>query len=117
MANIVITTNTNRMLVAFNDLTATAGMVSGDWQKANISASLNIGNTDVFFTILNEQQFRFSYNGSAGSMQVDSINGVAPTDNVNLLALISAETASQVITISNTAPSSPAVNDIWIEVP
>ena len=116
MANIVITTNTNRLYAVFNDMTSLAGMPSGDWQKSSISLVMNLGNIDVFFTVTGEQQFRLSYNGSTGSMQVDSVNGTTPVSNADLLSLLQTATASQVITVSATAPVNPNVNDLWVDI-
>lgn len=126
MANLVITSDISRVSIVFNDYSSQAGMPSGDWQKTTISCMMNTGNVDVFFLVFNEQNFRFSYNGSAGSMQVDSINGVSPIDNSDLyskLQTILAEQSNAVfeglskITVSTTPPSSPSVGDLWVEIP
>jgi hypothetical protein len=113
--NIVITSNTNRVTITFNDYSLQAGMTSGNWQKAYLSASLNIGDTDVFFIVREEQQWRFSYNGSPNSMQVDSINGLAPVNNIDLLDKLNTIFATQLISFSDTEPINPNINDMWID--
>jgi len=88
MSNIVITSSANRLYVAFNDLSSQAGITSGDWDKSAAGTQMNIGDIDLFFIVLNLQQWRFSYNGSAGSLQVDSVDGVSPTNNIHLKSLL-----------------------------
>lgn len=87
MANLVITSDDNRIYIVFNDMSARAGMTSGDWSKDAISVSLNISNTDLFFSAINEQQWRFGYNTQ---LIVDSIDGVAPIDNSDLYTKLQA---------------------------
>jgi len=97
MPNIVITSNDNRVLVEFNDLTVAAGMPSGDWNKTAISLELNLGNSDLFFIVQDLQQWRFSYNGSINSLQVDSVDGVVPISNADLKSKLDAILAVQTI--------------------
>jgi len=97
MPNLVITSDVNRVYIAFNDYSTQAGMPSGNWQKSTVTTSLNTGNIDVFFIITLEQNWRFSYNGSVGSMQVDSVDGVAPISNVDLKTKLDAILAIQTI--------------------
>jgi len=40
MANLVITSDSSRLYIVFNDLSAQAGMVSGDWAKGEVSLPL-----------------------------------------------------------------------------
>jgi len=89
MSNLVITSDENRIYIVFNDYTPQAGMPNGNWSKSNVSVSMNIGDVDVFFLVTSEQNFRLSYNGSIGSMQVaggnvaygSGVNGNATIDD------------------------------------
>lgn len=87
MPNAVITSDSDRIYIVFNDMTSLAGMPSGDWSKDAISISLNLSNIDIFFSALNEQQWRFSFNSQ---IIVDSVDGVAPTDNSDLFTKLQA---------------------------
>lgn len=97
MANIVITSSTDRIYIDFGVLSGQGGLTSGDWQKDSCSAFANIGNTDVFFVVDGLHQWRFSYNGSAGSLQVDTVDGALPSSNTDLLSKINTVLAVQTI--------------------
>lgn len=86
MANLVITSDSNRIYIVFNDYTSQAGMPSGDWDKSAISIVMNLSDIDIFFSALNEQQFRFSFNSQ---LIVDSVDGVAPVSNADLFTKLS----------------------------
>lgn len=88
MANVVITTDSERIYIDFNDQSDTAGLVSGDWHKSACHISMNIGNSDIFFFVDDLQQWRFSYNGSTDSMQIDTVDGATPSSNTNLETLL-----------------------------
>lgn len=83
MANIVITSTTDRVDVVFNDYSASLGMISGSWGKDKIIAVLN--KTDrVAMIIQDEKEWLVSFDGTAGTFQVDTIDTVAPTSNSDL---------------------------------
>ena len=84
MANLVVTSNTNNIDVVFNDLAAGVGIKKGNWNKLRITFQLMQSDAFVKVLVLNEPTWAVSFDGSTGTLQIDSINGVAPTSNSDL---------------------------------
>lgn len=97
MPNVVITSDVNRLYFVFNDYSHEAGMVSGDWNKSELSTALNLGNVDVFVFIAGLNLFRLSYNATQDALLVDSVDGVAPTSNSDLKSKLDAALAVQTV--------------------
>jgi hypothetical protein len=90
MANVVITSDSERIYFVFNDYSDQAGMSSGNWAKFDISCELNNGDTDLFVFDDGNNLFRLSYNVYSPALLVDSVDGVAPTSNSDLKTKIDA---------------------------
>jgi hypothetical protein len=81
MANIVITSSTNLFKVEFNDMASAAQRDKGCWQKSDVRFDLAESASSVIVTVKGEPQWVVQY---SGGMQIDSVNGVAPTSNSDL---------------------------------
>lgn len=82
MANIVITSTTTVLSIVFNDLSTQVDIVKGTWFKTQlISIELHIGY--VYIDRKRGQAWNVTFDG-VGGLQIDSINGVAPTSNSDL---------------------------------
>lgn len=90
MANLVITTDSERIYIDFGVYSAAAGMVSGNWAKSDMSIEMNIGNTDIFLFATAENVGRLSYIAGTKLMVVDSVDAVAPVSNGDLKTLLDA---------------------------
>jgi len=106
MANIVITTDSERIYIAFNDYSDEAGMASGNWAKEDVSVEMNIGNTDIFLYTEGENLGRLSFNAGTDIMVVDTVDGAAPSSNADLktkldAALVITGGASTFISLSD----------------
>ena len=84
MANIVITSSTNNIAVVFNDMETLVGIKKGNWHKEKITFQLMPSDAFVKVLVLNEPTWAVSFDGSSGTMQIDSINASAPTSNSDL---------------------------------
>ncbi len=84
MANLVVTSNTNNIDVVFNDLAAGVGIKKGNWNKLRITFQLMPSDAFVKVLVLNEPTWAVSFDGSTGTLQIDSVAGVAPTSNSDL---------------------------------
>lgn len=84
MANIIITSTTNSIKVDFGALGLNPLPKKGTWAKSKIiSISLTPSDAFVKASILGEQEWQLSWDGTNG-MQIDSVNAVAPTSNSDL---------------------------------
>mgnify|MGYP006323221309 CR=1 FL=1 len=81
MANLVVTSTTNTIDVAFNDLATTAGMESGTWHKQRITFQLMVSDSFVRVLVIGEPSWAVSFDGSSGTLTIDT---VAPTSNSDL---------------------------------
>lgn len=90
MANVVITSDSERIYFVFNDYSDQAGVSSGNWAKFDISCELNNGDTDLFVFDDGNNLFRLSYNSFPPALLVDSVDGVAPISNADLKTKIDA---------------------------
>lgn len=85
MTNIVVTSTTNAVNVAFNDLSSAASIAKGAWRKESLRFVLNNDSSKVEVYVVGESvPFQVSYDGAAGTLQVDSVDGVAPTSTSDL---------------------------------
>jgi len=84
MANIVITSTTNSINVEFNTYSSGVGMTKGAWNKTRITFQLEYADNFVDVLVIGEPSWPISFDGSTGTLQIDSINGVAPTSNSDL---------------------------------
>lgn len=84
MANLVITSTTNSVKVDFGVYGVGNIPLKGTWRKDKIiNFSLQLSNAFVIASTIGEPEWQLSYDGTNG-MQVDSVDGVAPTSNSDL---------------------------------
>lgn len=77
MANLVVTSTTNTIQVSFNDYYPdTYEFSKGTWRKDHLQ-TIQL-NSVIHINIEGELPWLVSHNGSGGSFQIDSVNGVAP---------------------------------------
>jgi hypothetical protein len=79
MANIVITSTTNTIQASFNDYSSVVGLDKGAWSKEWIISFQLVGSY-IKVHIQDEKEFLVSHNGASGSLIVDSVDNVSPTD-------------------------------------
>lgn len=84
MANLVITSTTNTVSVEFNDYTTSSGIKKGIWHKERIIFQLMPSDAFVKVLVLNEASWSVSFNGSTGTLQIDTVDTVAPVSNSDL---------------------------------
>lgn len=83
MANIVVTSTANSIKVEFNIYSTIVDMIKGTWSKASIQNVL-LRTDGVLVDVLTQPDWLVSFDGSVGTFQIDSIDGVAPTSNSDL---------------------------------
>lgn len=83
MANIVIVSTTNSIKVNFNDYSTMLGMTDGTWRKDHLVSIIKMTN-NIAIDIQGQPDWSITHDGSNGTFQVDSIDGVAPTSNSDL---------------------------------
>jgi hypothetical protein len=83
MANIVVTSTTNSIKVEFNDYSTILNMAKGTWGKGYIQSVL-LRTDGVLVDLLGQPDWLVSFDGSVGTFQIDTIDGVAPTSNSDL---------------------------------
>jgi len=86
MANIVVTSTTNSIKAAFNDLASIAKAKKGVWHKSRISFQLAESGAIVKVLVFGETEWAISFDGSINTLQIDSVDGVAPTSNDDLFS-------------------------------
>jgi hypothetical protein len=84
MANLVVTSTANTISVVFNAMASAAKMEKGTWLKSRITFRLMVSNAYVDVLVAGEVDWAVSFDGSSNTMQIDSVNGVAPTSNSDL---------------------------------
>ena len=84
MANTVITSATKYVKVVFNDDAPMAGMVQGYFSKSLISEVRGMSDGFVVVKLNSGESFNISTDGALNTLTIDSIDGVAPTDNTDL---------------------------------
>lgn len=89
MANLVVTSTTSCILVAFNSLGTYSNMIKGIWQKQDISFERDISDEFVSVYVKDRDPWQVTYNSSNMGLQIDSINASAPTSNSDLFDKLS----------------------------
>jgi hypothetical protein len=84
MANLVVTSTTNSISVDFGVLETAANMKKGVWNKSRITFQLALSDTHVNVLVIGESSWGVSWDGSSSTLQIDSVNSVAPTSNSDL---------------------------------
>lgn len=84
MANIVVVSTTNSIKVDFGVYANTLGISKKTWHKSDVHFGLNPSNEYVTVLEFRVPSFAVSFDGSSSTLQIDSINGVAPTSNSDL---------------------------------
>ena len=88
MANAVVTSDTKKIKVVFNDLSSTVGMEQGYFSKEHLVEVHESSDGYVIILLDNDSCWKISTDGSGGTILVDSVNGVSPTDTTHLCDLI-----------------------------
>ena len=83
MANIVVTSTANSIKVEFNIYSTIVDMIKGTWGKTYIQSVL-LRTDGILIDVLGQHDWLVSFDGSVGTFQIDSIDGVAPTSNSDL---------------------------------
>jgi len=86
MANIVVTTTATRIDVVFNDYATMLDMVKASWSKQYI-ADFVLKTNCVLVDIEGQRDWCVSFDGTTGTLQIDSVDGVAPTSTINILVI------------------------------
>ena len=84
MANIIVTSSTNSIKVDFGTYSSSLGMAKAVWRKNDVHFNLRHGSDFAEAVVYNENAFALSFDGSTGTLQVDSVDGVAPSSNSDL---------------------------------
>ena len=84
MANIVVTSTTNSIKTDFGVLESATGISKGVWRKEEVSFFLKPSNAFVLVKVHNDLPFAISFDGSSGTLQIDSVDGNTPTSNSDL---------------------------------
>lgn len=88
MANLVVTSTANSILVVCNDLSEKIGATQGVWQKKDVRFT-QLGSW-INVAILGAPTFLVCKGAVEGALQVDSVDGVAPTTTEHLFSLLAA---------------------------
>ena len=85
MANAVVTSDSTKIKVVFNDLSDMAGRHTSYFKKGDL-VEVYADTSDAFVTVVlgHNQSFKVSTDGSIGTLIIDSVDGVAPTSNADL---------------------------------
>lgn len=91
MANVVVTSDAQKIKVVFNDLSASAGRDVSYFQKSDI-VEVYSDATDSYVTIVlgHNENFNVSIDGTFGTLIIDSVDAVAPSSNADLRDKIAA---------------------------
>lgn len=90
MANLVVTSTTNSIKVEFNDATSImGGREAGAWSKNGGIHFVRFPDHIEAHT-LEEPRWVVSYDGAGNSLQIDSVDGVAPASNNDLYTKLAA---------------------------
>lgn len=89
MANIVITTSGSIVTVEYNDYASTVGFSKHVLHKEDMSLAL-VANSSYIEVTLDKWIIAINTDGTGNYYIVDSINGIAPIDNSDLLTKLKA---------------------------
>lgn len=89
MANIVVTTTATRIYAVFNDMAASAGVSKGYWAKDTIEKVVQRTDGAVEVVEVSSRVWVLDMAGTLGAI-VDTVDGVAPTDNADLMNKLAA---------------------------
>lgn len=84
MNNVAITSSESVVKVEFNDYAASIGFSCQIVHKSIVSIALSDDSSFIEFN-MGKWWLRISFQTGIGLLVVDSVNGSAPTDNVDLL--------------------------------
>lgn len=91
MANIVVTSDANTVIVDFGAYYPTNYPVSKAYYNRNDIQKVELFANNVTVHVLNgSKDWYLSYDGKADTFQVDSVDGVAPTSDSDLASKIAA---------------------------
>ena len=88
MSNVIITSSANIIIVDFGIYSSFVGYKKGLFQKRKISIQLISDLSFVRVENSNGEHWAISYIQSGESLIVESVDGIAPTDNENLFDLL-----------------------------
>ena len=90
MANIHVTSTANSILVDFKDLSSStpANIEKGTWSASHVFFGKYANYIEV--VVDGMSAWAVSFDGYAGTFQIDLINGAAPTSNDDLYTKLSA---------------------------
>ena len=88
MSNVIITSSVNLINVDFGIYSSFVGYKKGLFQKRKISIQLISDLSFVRVENSNGEHWAISYIQSGESLIVESVDGIAPTDNENLFYLL-----------------------------
>lgn len=84
MPNISVTTTTNLFIVDFGDYCTSLGVKKGSWpKKNNMYLHLLCDDAAVLIKFDEDREWTISHDGLVG-LQIDSVDGVAPSSNLDL---------------------------------
>ena len=94
MANIVVTSDENKIIVEWNDMSQYADYKNKSYIPRTdilaVNEPLNYSYVEVIMNTLSRKPWwNVSINGADQSLIIDSVDGVEPTDNSHLAELIS----------------------------
>lgn len=84
MANIEVTTTATRFKVSFNDLCSLSGFKKRTFFIEDVNFDLACDDAFVRATVKGEREWLLTWDGEGETMQIDSIDDVAPTSNEDL---------------------------------
>ena len=90
MANTVVTSDTKKVKVVFNDLSSIVGMTQAYFSKSTISEVKCFGTGYVEVVLNNSDVWQISTDGSNNTLRIDTVDGETPTDNDDLCNKIAA---------------------------
>lgn len=91
MANAVVTSDAVRVKTVFNDMEPITGFSIGYYRRASItSVRANVEKEIVEIFLNDGSTYAISLTGALGTLIVDTIDGVAPTDITDMAEKIAA---------------------------
>ena len=90
MSNVVITSGIDSVTLTMNNIAVVAGFTRSKWRKDALVSTFQLPNGAVVIRTVYKQDFAFSSTSApvAGTMLVDSVEGVAPATNDELFHLL-----------------------------